>query len=217
MLVTVRLVLYRKPFQCNNNPYYRSVFHQKSKHFDSQSFPAVRPSSCTKFLLSCLCVCVCVRHSVDHIPIDWSLWVLDALDLGMFLSHIVNFIFKTFNQDQTLSGRNQSGPSMPCFYMLLTNVTCVKRCDALWSPWNRPHEAALQAKPGQRVAALLETHVAHIHRGSVQNQLNIGEVQLGCQDERNKTKRKLLASLRTRENGQTFQASCTSSIATKSN
>lgn len=106
---------------------------------------------------------------------------------------------------------------MPCFYMLLTNVTCVKRCDALWSPWNRPHEAALQAKPGQRVAALLETHVAHIHRGSVQNQLNIGEVQLGCQDERNKTKRKLLASLRTRENGQTFQASCTSSIATKSN
>lgn len=143
------------------------------------------------------------------------------MGLGCLRSRYVSFsscelhIQNIQSRPNSESGRNQSGPSMPCFYMLLTNVTCVKRCDALWSPWNRPHEAALQAKPGQRVAALLETHVAHIHRGSVQNQLNIGEVQLGCQDERNKTKRKLLASLRTRENSQTFQASCTSSIATK--
>lgn len=217
MLVTVRLVLYRKPFQCNNNPYYRSVFHQKSKHFDSQSFPAVRPSSCTKFLLSCLCVCVCQAQCRSYTN------RLVVVGFGCLRSRYVSFSYCELHiqniqsRPNSESGRNQSGPSMPCFYMLLTNVTCVKRCDALWSPWNRPHEAALQAKPGQRVAALLETHVAHIHRGSVQNQLNIGEVQLGCQDERNKTKRKLLASLRTRENGQTFQASCTSSIATKSN
>lgn len=137
----------------------------------------------------------------------------------MFLSHLVNFIFKTYKQDQTLRvgeiNQDLQCHASICFWQMMTNVTCVKCCDALWSPWNRPHEAALQAKPGQRVAALLETHVAHVHRGSVQNQLNIGEVQLGCQDERNKTKRKLLASLRTRENSQTFQASCTSSIATK--